>query len=100
MRFDKFTLMSQQIIQDGQQLAEKMDHQQIGPEHLVRIILEQKEGVVPPILGKIGANREQLIREIDIVLEQIPKVSGPGTGQLFMSQRTNTVLEQAFDEAA
>jgi len=100
MRLDKFTLKSQQVIQDGQQLAEKMGHQQIEPEHLLRIILEQREGVVPPILGKIGANREQLIRETDIHLEQIPKVSGPGTGQLYLSQRTRSVLEQAFTEAA
>jgi len=100
MRFDKFTLNSQEIIQNGQQLAEKMGHQQIEPEHLARIILEQTEGVVPPILGKIGVNRDQLVREFDRVLEQIPRVSGTGTGQLFLSQRTKTVLEQAFDEAA
>jgi ATP-dependent Clp protease ATP-binding subunit ClpB len=100
MRFDKFTLNSQEIIRNGQQLAEKMGHQQIEPEHLARIILEQKEGVVPPILGKIGANRGQLIEEIDRALEQIPRISGTGTGQLFLSQRTNTVLEQAFEEAA
>jgi len=100
MRFDKFTLKSQEIIQNGQQLAEKMGHQQIEPEHLARIILEQTEGVVPPILGKIGVNRDQLVREFDRVLEQIPRVSGTGTGQLFLSQRTKTVLEQAFDEAA
>ena len=100
MRFDKFTLNSQEIIQNGQQLAEKMGHQQIEPEHLARIILEQTEGVVPPILGKIGVNRDQLVRDMDRALEQIPRVSGTGTGQLFLSQRTKTVLEQAFDEAA
>ena len=76
MRFDKFTLNSQEIIQNAQQLAEKMGHQQIEPEHLTRIILEQTEGVVPPIFGKIGANREQLVNEIDIALEKIPRVSG------------------------
>ena len=99
MRFDKLTLKSQEIIQDSQQLAEKLGNQQIEPEHLVRIILEQREGVVPPILGKIGADRDQLVRKIDIALERIPKVSGSGTGQIFMSPRTKTVLEQAFKEA-
>jgi ATP-dependent Clp protease ATP-binding subunit ClpB len=100
MRFDKFTLKSQEIIQNGQQLAEKMGHQQIEPEHLARIILEQAEGVVPPILGKIGVNRDQLLRDMDRALEQIPRVSGTGTGQVFLSQRTKAVLEQASDEAA
>ena len=59
MRFDKMTLKSQEIIQDSQQLAERLGNQQVEPEHLIRIILEQREGVVPPVLGKIGADRDQ-----------------------------------------
>ena len=46
MRFDKFTLKSQEMIQNAQHLAEKFGHQQIEPEHLARALLEQKEGVI------------------------------------------------------
>ena len=61
MRFDKFTLKAQEIVQNSQQLADRFGHQQIEPEHFLMVILEEKEGVIPPIIGKIGANRDQLI---------------------------------------
>ncbi len=99
MRFDKFTLKAQGVLENSQQLAEKFGHQQIEPEHLGRIILEQKEGVIPPILGKIGANRDQLIKEFDVALDKIPKISGAGYGQVYLSPRSKAVLDQAFKEA-
>jgi ATP-dependent Clp protease ATP-binding subunit ClpB len=99
MRFDKLTLKGQELLQNAQQLAERFGHQQIEPEHLGRMILEQKEGVIPPILGKIGANQDQLIRVFDMALDRIPKVSGTGIGQVYISPRSKGVLEQAFAEA-
>ncbi|MBW1801905.1 MAG: AAA family ATPase, partial [Deltaproteobacteria bacterium] len=99
MRFDKFTLKAQETIQTAQQLAEKFGHQQIEPEHMVRAVLEQKEGVIPPILGKIGASQDQLIREFDGVLERLPKVSGAGYGQAYISPRLKAVLDRASEEA-
>ena len=99
MRFDKFTLKAQEVIQASQQLAEKFGHQQIEPEHLVRAILEQKEGVIPPLLGKIGADQNQLISSFDSALENLPKVSGAGYGQAYLSQRAKAVLDRAFSEA-
>lgn len=100
MRFDKFTLKAQEVIQNAQQLAEKFGHQQVEPEHLLRIILEQKEGVIPPLLGKIGATQNQIIRQVDGVLERLPKVSGAGAGQVYMSPRAKAVLDRAFEEAS
>ena len=99
MRFDKFTLKAQEIIQTAQQLAEKFGHQQIEPEHLVKAILDQKEGVIPPLLGKIGAERNQLISSFESALDNLPKVSGAGYGQAFLSQRAKAVLDKAFAEA-
>ena len=99
MRFDKFTLKTQEVIQNAQQTAERFGHQQIEPEHLLRAILEQKEGVIPPILGKIGANQDQLLKEVEAALENLPKVSGTGYGQVYISPRSKAVLDQAFEEA-
>ena len=99
MQFDKFTLKAQEILQNSQQLAERFGHQQIDPEHLGRAILEQREGVIPAILGKIGANRDQLIKEFDEALEKIARVSGAGYGQVYISPRSKAVLDQAFNEA-
>lgn len=99
MRFDKLTLKAQEAIQGSQQLAEKFGHQQIEPEHIVRLILEQTEGVVPAILGKIGVDRNQLIGSVDKSLEKLPKVSGPGFGEVYISPRSKEILEKAFKEA-
>jgi ATP-dependent Clp protease ATP-binding subunit ClpB len=99
MRFDKFTLKAQEAIQKAQQMADKYGHQQIEPEHLLRSILEQKEGVIPPLLGKIGANQEQLLKEMDSILEKMPSISGPGAGQVYISPRSKSVLDRAFQEA-
>jgi len=99
MRFDKFTLKAQEIVQNSQQLAEKFAHQEIEPEHFMHIILEQKEGVIPPVLAKIGVTQAQLIIEFDKALENFPKVSGSGYGQAFISPRTKIIFDKAFEEA-
>ncbi len=99
MRLDRLTLKAQEGIQGAQHLAEKLGHQQIEPEHLLSVILEQREGVVPPLLGKIGANQGQLHSELERALEKMPKVSGGGLGQVYLSPRTKNVLDRAFQEA-
>ncbi len=99
MRFDKFTLKAQEIIQTSQQLAERFAHQQIEPEHVVRAILEQQEGVIPPLLGKIGADQNQLMQSFEAVLEKIPRISGAGAGQAYISPRSKAVMDKAFIEA-
>ncbi|MCK5723489.1 MAG: ATP-dependent chaperone ClpB [Gammaproteobacteria bacterium] len=99
MRFDKFTLKAQEVIQTSQQLAERFNHQQIEPEHLVRAILEQTEGVISSLLGKIGVDQRQLMESFDAALEKIPRVSGSGVGQAYISPRSKAVLDKAFAEA-
>ena len=99
MRFDKFTLKSQEVIQNAQHLADSFGHQQVEPEHLARVILEQKEGVIPPLLGKIGANQNQLMQEVEGLLERMPSVSGAGAGQVYVSPSAKAVLDRAFEEA-
>jgi len=99
MRLDKFTLKTQEAIQASQQIAERFGNQQIEPEHIVRAILDQKEGVIPPLLGKIGANQAQLIEAFEAAIDKFPKVSGAAMGQLYISSRTKNVLDRAFAEA-
>jgi ATP-dependent Clp protease ATP-binding subunit ClpB len=99
MRLDKLTLKAQETLQSSQQMAERMNHQQIEPEHMMRCILDQTEGVVPSILGKIGANQKQLAQEFDAALDKVPRVSGAGYGQVYISPGLRTVLDKAFEEA-
>ncbi len=99
MRFDKLTLKAQEVIQASQQQAERFGHQQIEPEHLAMAIMDQKEGVIPPLLGKIGADRNALLRSLEAAIEKMPKVSGSGFGQAAISMRSKAVLDKAFAEA-
>ncbi|MBE9571566.1 MAG: ATP-dependent chaperone ClpB, partial [Proteobacteria bacterium] len=79
--------------------AEKFNHQQIEPEHLIRAILEQTAGVISSLLGKIGVDQRQLMESFDAALEKIPRVSGSGVGQAYISPRSKAVLDKAFAEA-
>ncbi len=96
MRFDRFTIRGQEAVQEAITLAEKGQNQQVEPEHILAVMLEQKEGVVKPILGKIGANAAAIITELEAAIAKFPKVSG---GQQYFSSRTNTLFQEAQKEA-
>jgi len=96
MRFDRFTIRGQEAVQEAIGSAEKNQNQQVEPEHLLAVMLEQKGGVVRPILGKIGVNAQSISNEIQAAIEKFPKVSG---GQQYFSSRTNTVFQEAQKEA-
>ena len=96
MRFDRFTIRGQEAVQEAIGLAERNQHQQVEPEHLLASMLEQKEGVVKPIFGKIGANAQTILSELEASIQKFPKVSG---GQQYFSSRTNTIFQEAQKEA-
>lgn len=96
MRFDRFTIRGQEAVQEAIGRAEKNQNQQVEPEHLLAAMLEQKEGVVRPILGKIGANIQPVLTEVEAAIEKFPKVTG---GQQYFSSRTNTIFQEAQKEA-
>ncbi|QYO66469.1 ATP-dependent chaperone ClpB [Leptolyngbya sp. 7M] len=96
MRFDRFTIRGQEAVQAAIGVAEKNQNQQVEPEHILLAMLEQKEGVVRPILGKIGANSSPLISELQAAIDKMPKVSG---GQQYFSSRTNTIFQEVQKEA-
>src|SRR6185312_4118236 len=96
MRLDRFTLRAQEAIQTAIEMAEKNQNQQVEPEHLLAVMLEQKEGVVRPILGKIGANVQAITNDVLAAIDKFPQVSG---GQQYFSSRTNTIFQDAQKEA-
>jgi ATP-dependent Clp protease ATP-binding subunit ClpB len=90
MRFDRFTIRGQEAVQAAIGVAEKNSNQQVEPEHVLSAMLEQKEGVVRPILGKIGVNLPPILTELQDSIEKLPKVTG---GQQYFSSRTNTIFQ-------
>ena len=81
MQLDKFTLKSQEAIQSAHSLAQNNGNQEIQPEHLLKAILEQPEGVAVPVLKKMGVDPSVILSETNQLIEQLPKVSGGGDGQ-------------------
>ncbi|MBK6724152.1 MAG: ATP-dependent chaperone ClpB [Acidobacteria bacterium] len=96
MRFDRFTIRGQEAVQEAITLAEKGENQQVEPEHLLAAMMAQAEGVVKPILGKIGANAQTILTDVEAAIAKFPKVSG---GQQYFSSRTNTLFQDAQKEA-
>ena len=99
MRFDKFTIKAQEVIQESQNITEKYDHQQIEPEHILMALILQQEGTVPAILQKLGVDIPVILKQVEEALNKIPKVYGTGGGQPYISPRSKKVLDQAFKEA-
>ena len=99
MRFDRFTIKAQEALRDAQSIAEKHEHQQIEPEHLLLALLQQEEGVVPQMLQKLGAPLPRILQALEESLKKIPKVYGGGVGQVYVSPRLKKVFDVAFEEA-
>ncbi len=100
MRFDKFTIKSQELIQGAQALASQLGHQSIEPEHLLKVMLEQPEGIARSVVQKLGASSGAVLQEVSRALEKKPKVSGTGATEAYISPATKRVLDTAFAEAA
>jgi ATP-dependent Clp protease ATP-binding subunit ClpB len=98
MRFDKFTIKSQELIQNAQSLASNNNNQQIEPEHLLAAMLNEQEGIARSMLRKLGVSPEAVAQEIAMAMDKLPKVSG--AGDVYISQRTKSALDAAFTEAA
>jgi len=98
MRFDKFTIKSQELIQNAQALASQHHNQQIEPEHLLAAMLAETNGVAGAMLRKLGASPGDIAREVNAALARLPGVSG--TGEVYISPRSKAILEQAFAQAS
>ena len=98
MQIDKFTLKAQEALQSAKGVAEQKNHQQIDVEHLLYALLMQKEGIVIPIIQKLGANPNLISSQLEEELNRIPRVTG-GTGQVYLSSRLNEILNAAWKEA-
>ncbi|OGX26387.1 MAG: ATP-dependent chaperone ClpB [Omnitrophica WOR_2 bacterium RIFCSPHIGHO2_02_FULL_48_11] len=98
LRLDKFTLKSQEAIQQALQLAEELGHQQIDCEHLTYSLLQDAAGIVASILAKLNVPSQALLKKIEAELQKKPRVEGGG--QPFLAQSLNKVLAQSQTIAA
>ena len=99
IRWEKLTVKSQQAMQQAQARATELGNPEVQPVHLLLALVEDREGVIPSVLGKIGVAAERLEHDLHQIEEKLPRVAG-AAAQPGLSQALNRALEQAFREAA
>jgi ATP-dependent Clp protease ATP-binding subunit ClpB len=98
---NRLTQKSQEALHDAQTKALRFGHTEVDSEHLLLALLDQAEGIVPPLLAQAGADPGRLHKALDAELERRPRVSGPGVapGQIAVTQRLSRLLDDAEQEA-
>jgi ATP-dependent Clp protease ATP-binding subunit ClpB len=96
MRLDQFTVKGQEALTTAQTLAERSDHPEVTPEHLMKALLDQEGGVVPSALGKVGVNTGGLAADVEKSLSSLPRTHGTAT---HTSPKLDATLKQALREA-
>ncbi|WFE90584.1 ATP-dependent chaperone ClpB [Roseibium porphyridii] len=94
MNFEKYTERARGFVQSAQTFALGRGHQQFTPEHILKVLLDDPEGMASGLIDRAGGQSKALKGDLEGVLEKMPKVSG-GSGQLYMGQATARLFEQA-----
>ena len=100
MQLDRFTIKAQEALQSAQALAANHSHQEIDGEHLLLALLDQPEGLIQPLLQKLGVNAAALHADLDKELSRRARVSGTSSSDTFMGQALKKTLDAAQAEAA
>src|SRR5947199_1556762 len=100
MQMDRFTSKAQEALQSAQAIAQRYSHQQIDGEHLMAALLEQAEGLIHPLLQKLGAAPAALTTDLNRELERRAKVQGTTSSDVFLSSDLKKILDAAQSEAA
>jgi ATP-dependent Clp protease ATP-binding subunit ClpB len=97
MRLDKYTVKAQEAIQEGQSLARRADNPSYEPEHLATALLGQKDGIVEPLLRKVGVDVKLFAARLGEALQKLPRMQGGESAML--GQRLLKIFDKAEDEA-
>jgi ATP-dependent Clp protease ATP-binding subunit ClpB len=99
MTLDKFTIKAQEAVAEAQRIALEYNHQQIEPEHVLKALMSDPDGVVSATIRKFGIPSDQLRNKLEEAIKSLPKVYGGGTGQVYLSNRANQLFNEAWSEA-
>lgn len=95
MDFNRYTERSRGFLQAAQTLASRKHHQRLTPEHLLKVLLDDEEGLARKLVRTAGGKPEAAAKAVDAALARQPKVEGAGAGQLYLAQETNDLFAQA-----
>ena len=94
MDIEKFTERARGFIQSAQSLALREGHQQFTPEHLLKVLIDDEEGLAARLITAAGGRDKQVRIGVEAALKKLPKVQG-GSGQVYLSQDTAKLLDNA-----
>ncbi|HHT9146500.1 MAG TPA: ATP-dependent chaperone ClpB [Candidatus Wunengus sp. YC61] len=101
MRFDKFTIKAQEAVHEAQELAESKRQQQILAVHLLEVLLTQEQGIVVPLLKKLGIETNIILDKTLVAVNKLPQISGSGApGQAYVSAELRDTFNLAWEEAS
>src|SRR6478736_3389548 len=95
MNLEKYTERARGFVQSAQSLALREGHQQFTPEHVLKVLLDDEEGLAAGLIDRAGGNSRQALTEVETALAKLPKVEGSGAGQLYMAPTTARLFDNA-----
>jgi ATP-dependent Clp protease ATP-binding subunit ClpB len=95
MDFEKYTERARGFIQSAQSLALREGHQRFSPEHLLKVLLDDEEGLASSLIASAGGDSRLALAETEAAIKRLPKVSGGGAGQVYLAPETARVFEAA-----
>jgi ATP-dependent Clp protease ATP-binding subunit ClpB len=95
MNFEKYTDRARGFVQSAQSMALREGHQQFSPEHMLKVLLDDPEGLAAGLIDRSGGNSRQVLRDTEAALGKMPKVSGGGAGQVYLTPQLARVFEAA-----
>src|SRR6188474_2421297 len=95
MNIEKYTDRVRGFIQSAQSLALREGHQQFAPEHLLKVLLDDPEGLASGLIDRAGGRSREALSAVEAALAKLPKVSGSGTGQVYLAPALARVFDQA-----
>ena len=99
MDFEKFTEKSRTFMQHAQTLAARSNHQSLEPEHLVRVMLDDEDGIISRLIESCGGNEARLRKDVESAIAKFPAVTGSGAGGLRISGDLSKTLDNALNLA-
>ena len=96
MRLDRFTIKAQEALEGAQRLAQERAHQQVGPVHLLHALISQPEGIVRPVLQRLGAAPQAILADLEQALEKLPQVRGAAAREVYLSNELSETLQAEY----
>ena len=95
MNIEKYTERARGFVQSAQSLALRDGHQSFNPEHVLKVLLDDEEGLASGLIDKAGGNSREALKLTELALAKLPKVQGSGAGQLYLAPTTARIFDSA-----